>query len=335
MRACDRERKATALPEGSIQERRGPGYVKRGLKVHLYLALTVGVLFVVVGVTGSCNVFYRELDELLNPQLIVQQPQGPYRPLDDILQAMKAAYPDRAQKGIWQIGLPRHRAGMMTAWHYCPEDTSSASCDFFNVSVNPYTAEVVAGRNSNEALMLWLYAVHSSLLLGEFGTKFVGILALLLMASLLSGLYLWWPRGGKFKQAFTIKRGASSVRLDFDIHKMSGIYSVIMLFILAFSGFNIVYPSYVIALVKWFAAVTDEPMELQSTLEPGAMPISIAAAVAAAERVFPRELRVVITPNGPSGVYRILKRQRGEVNQTWPATQIIVRNTGSVTRGQF
>lgn len=41
------------------------GLRKAWLKVHLYLALTVGVLVVVVGVTGSCNVFYRELDELL------------------------------------------------------------------------------------------------------------------------------------------------------------------------------------------------------------------------------------------------------------------------------
>lgn len=40
---------------------------KLWLNIHLYMALTVGFFFALLGVTGSFNVFYLELDALLNP----------------------------------------------------------------------------------------------------------------------------------------------------------------------------------------------------------------------------------------------------------------------------
>ncbi len=51
------------------------------LKVHLYLALSVGFLFALMGLTGSLSMYRVELDELLNPQLVIEQAQGSYQSL--------------------------------------------------------------------------------------------------------------------------------------------------------------------------------------------------------------------------------------------------------------
>lgn len=75
------------------------------LDVHLYLALTVGFLFVLLGLSGSLNVFYLELDRLLNPELRIEQTQGPYRPLDEIMASVRAAHPGRT--GSWLLFMPR------------------------------------------------------------------------------------------------------------------------------------------------------------------------------------------------------------------------------------
>ena len=39
------------------------------LGIHLYLGLSLGLLFVLAGLTGSLLVFYVELDEIINPKL--------------------------------------------------------------------------------------------------------------------------------------------------------------------------------------------------------------------------------------------------------------------------
>ena len=48
------------------------------LKLHLYIGLSLGFIFVLAGLTGSLLVFYVEIDELLNPALqIAETPQAP------------------------------------------------------------------------------------------------------------------------------------------------------------------------------------------------------------------------------------------------------------------
>ncbi len=42
------------------------------LKVHLYLALSLGLLFALMGLTGSLGVYREELDELFNPELVIE-----------------------------------------------------------------------------------------------------------------------------------------------------------------------------------------------------------------------------------------------------------------------
>jgi uncharacterized iron-regulated membrane protein len=46
------------------------------LKVHLYIALSAGFFFALMGLSGSLSVYREELDELLNPQLVIEETQG-------------------------------------------------------------------------------------------------------------------------------------------------------------------------------------------------------------------------------------------------------------------
>ncbi|WP_075090390.1 PepSY domain-containing protein [Verrucomicrobium spinosum] len=75
--------------------------------------------------------------------------------------------------------------------------------------------------------------LHYSLLLGDWGIFFAGVLALLLCLLGLSGIYLY---RGFWKTLFTL-RWRSSARLFFsDLHKMVGISSVVFNLILGLTG---------------------------------------------------------------------------------------------------
>ena len=278
------------------------------LAVHRYLGLFAGFVFVIIGLTGSCNVFWKEVDELLNPELVVKKIPGSFRSLDEIMQSVLTAHPELT--GSWMLGMPRHDRAMIMAWYLVPE------APMLMVSVDPYTAGIESSRHTGETVVTWIYNLHWQLLFGETGNKILGILGLLLMVSLVSGVYLWWPCSTKVKQAFRIKRGAGSGRFIFDLHRVTGIHGAVLLFVLAFSGVYLVYGDYVKPIVSVFSPVREAPQPKSG--EPGGERISIAQAVAIADRSCPNtELRWVYTPAGPDGVFKINKRRPHEAKKSF------------------
>jgi uncharacterized iron-regulated membrane protein len=159
------------------------------------------------------------------------------------------------------------------------------------------------------------------------GVKAVSFVGVFLFLSTATGLYLWWPRQGKFRQALSFKRGASTIRFNFDLHKTLGFYSALLLLILAFTGFSFGYKDYIKPVLTSFSTVEAEhfqdPAGLKSTVIPGAEPIAISLALAIADRIFPdAELRWLATPDGPEGVDAIEKRQPGEANRRRPRSKV-------------
>lgn len=314
------------------------------LKVHVYLALSLGLLFALTGLSGSLNVYREELDELLNPQLVINPPKGPMLGPDKIIAAVRNAHPNR--HGVWTLEMPRTPQGVMTAWFEKPRETIDESYAPLMVSVNPYTGEVVGNRFWGQTLTTWILDLHTQLRLDSFGREVVAVLAVLLMLSVGSGLYLWWPGLPQLRQAFGIRSDAGLMRCLFDLHRLLGLCSAGTLLLLAFTGFHLAYPPLLEALTASEGmGHGDVGPNVRSTAIPNDRPTSLAEAVLVARGLFPSsEIRRITTPQGETGTYRINLRQSSEINQHHPATTVWVdrwsgqirdaRNPGKFTIGQ-
>jgi uncharacterized iron-regulated membrane protein len=300
------------------------------LNVHLTLALTVGFFIVILGLTGSCNIFYNELGELGLPRVISTAQSRP-KSLDDIMQTIKAAHPQRTRG--WNMILPGYLSNYVWVNYPNPEETKDELFAPLQILVDPYSGKIVEEHFWGRTLPGLIYEIHADFYvgrigkeIGEIGFDVVCFFGIFLLASCLSGLYLWWPRGGKLKQALTIKHHASPERFYFDLHKTIGFYSSIVLLILAFTGFAFSYKDYITPLVKVFSSVRKDHLKdptLKSTVIEYGQPISIAQAIAVAEQVFPgAELRGIGTPEGKDGVYMVAKRQAGETNRKRPRSKL-------------
>jgi uncharacterized iron-regulated membrane protein len=298
--------------------------------VHLYVALTIGFFFVILGLTGSFNVFNHELEELGLPQ-VRHEANAQLLPLDEIMQTVKAAHPEK--EGKWSLLMPGYGNDYVWAEYPKPVETADELYAPFRVLVDPYSGKIISESYWGRTLWTSIYQIHASLLtarlgvkIGRFGFDTVCFLGLFLFISALTGLYLWWPRWGKFKKAATIKRSASPERFYFDLHKTTGFYSSIVLLILAFTGFSFSYADYIKPLIRSFSTVKEKHLEepdVKSRVIGNAQPISIARAVAQANTIFPNtELRGISTPDGQEGVYCISKRQSGEANYRWPRSKV-------------
>lgn len=294
------------------------------LKIHLYLALIAGFFFALMGLTGSISVYREELDSLLNPQLVIEQPSGKRQSLDKIMAAVQAAHPNRY--GSWTLEMPRSAHGMITVWYDKPRETFFELYAPLVVSVNPYTAEVVANRFWGQTATTWLLDLHTQLRLDRFGWNTVGILGLLLMVSIGTGVYLWWPGLRGIGDALRIRHNAGMIRLAFDLHCLVGLLSASILLLLAFTGFQLSYPAVLETLVGSSGMEHGETgRNIISTASPNNHPVGLESAEFVARGPFPRaELRRVTTPAGDSGIYRINLRQGSEINKRHPYTTVWV-----------
>ncbi|TAK60665.1 PepSY-associated TM helix domain-containing protein [Methylobacter sp.] len=312
------------------------------LKIHLYLALIAGFFFALMGLTGSISIYREELDELLNPKLVIEQPSGKRQSLDKIMAAVQTAHPNRY--GSWTLEMPRSPHSMITVWYDKPRETFFELYAPLMVSVNPYTAEVVASRFWGQTLTTWLLDLHTQLRLDRFGWNAVGILGLLLILSTGTGIYLWWPgiRGigaafvslpSKFGIYISYSTGTEAapgrigmVQLAFDLHRLVGLFSALILLLLAFTGFSLSYPSVLETLVGSSGMEHGETgRNIVSTATPNNHPVGLESAEFVARGPFPKaELRRVTTPSGDNGIYRINLRQGSEINQRHPYTTVWV-----------
>jgi len=314
------------------------------LKAHVYLALGLGFLFALLGLTGSLSIVRDGIDELLNPRLTVGQAAGEYQSLDKIMAAVRAVHPDR--HGEWVLEMPRSPQGMMTAWYEKPHETFGELYAPLMVAVNPYTAEVVASRFWGHTFATWIEDLHTNLQLGLFGARMVGLLGLALAASVLSGLYLWWPGLHAMRRGFRVRHREGWMRLLHDLHGLAGLAVAPVLLLLALTGLHLAYPNILetLAGASGMGHGEDGPA-IRSTAVPNNHPVSLAEAVVIARGPFPHaEVRRIATPAGEDGTYRVNLRRPGEVNIRHPATMVwvdrwsgqirAVRNPNLFTAGQ-
>ncbi len=236
---------------------------KYWLKIHLWLGLSLGLLLSIYGVTGSFLVFYAEIDEYLHPELlVVDAPEKRhYRPIADIFAAGKTVMPPMA-KQIFAIYPRNEHAAFKLRYQFSVADNAS---ERWIVGVNPYTAQVT-GKMRLTRSSDWLphtfidcvFELHYALLMPvtDISSPIVGVSAALLIISSLTGLIVWWPLTGHWRNALTFKLGASRVRFNYDLHKTSGFYTCLVLAPLLFSGIFILLPEHLLPVVELFSPTT-------------------------------------------------------------------------------
>lgn len=214
-------------------------------KLHLYTGLAIGLLLILSGLTGSILVFREEIEALVYPELMNTVPRDERVTLQAVLETVQHAHPE--DKPFF-IRMPR-----------TPEQTylvkMNSAHDLF-VYVNPYNGMILGEYRQEDTFIGWIALLHTELLSGERGKIILGVSALLLIGMSITGLILWWPRNGKFSPGFKIQWAARWKRINFDIHRASGIYAVLFILLTAITGTSLVFNKTVISLIN---TITQSP----------------------------------------------------------------------------
>jgi len=116
----------------------------------------------------------------------------------------------------------------------CTEFISGRFSHKSNLYIDPYSKKVTGVININETDMHKVQKLHGELLLGSYGTKVVELVASWMVVLIITGLFLFWPRGRGLKGFFTVRINQGKRIIYRDIHALSGFwFSLLLLLVLA------------------------------------------------------------------------------------------------------
>ncbi len=245
--------------------------------LHLYTGLAAGLLLLLSGLTGSLLVFRDEIEGLVYPELMKTVPRDERVSLQVVLEAVGRAYP---QDRPFSIRLPR-----------TPQQTYLVKMndghDLF-VYADPYSGRILGAHRQEDTFTGWIALLHTELLSGERGETILGVGALLLICMSVTGLILWWPRNGKILPGFKIQWSAHWKKVNFDLHRASGIYAALFLLLTSFTGASLVFNK---TFAGFINAVTESPPRpappLSNPLRAGMPAPSLNVLLHQADRILP------------------------------------------------
>jgi uncharacterized iron-regulated membrane protein len=262
------------------------------LKLHLWIGLASALLVLVLAATGTILVFDNDIDRVLNPQLLTVSTRGPNLPLATLIQRVRAQLGNRP---LINVGM---YARQDLAWSTVVGGKQVSWAWF-----DPHTGQVTGTRPRDKHFIFYVHQLHVNLLAGKGGQWFVGYGTACLMFLMISGLVLWWRR-----KLLAMRIEGSWKRINFDLHHISGIYSMVFLLVVVGTGLLMSFPS-LWGAVEVFTGdtariVPDERPE--SVPQKGVPAISPDQALAIAQKQLPgAQPTFMMIPIGPKAVYNI------------------------------
>jgi uncharacterized iron-regulated membrane protein len=178
---------------------------------HRWFALSIGWVLALMGVTGALLMIAAPLDEHLHPGLFhVDAPVGSaYVSLESVRQHLADEFGAHV---AMTLHPPRDA-------HQSLEVTVRGKWKGA-VYIDPYTGRELGRRGQTQGFFNVLFRLHSALLLDEAGKPLLACVALCYLLLLVSGVILWWPRGGMSVWRIELRRGRT--RALYDLHRIGG-----------------------------------------------------------------------------------------------------------------
>jgi uncharacterized iron-regulated membrane protein len=155
---------------------------------HFYAGLVVAPFLLILAVTGSIYLFNDEINDWLHPEYRFVQNQGPAMPVSHWIEAALEKHPG----AVTRVDLPAtpDRPGVV----FITPDKGEP----VRVVVEPATMEVLGSYIYARTLVGFADEMHGSLTIGTLGDRIVELAACWALVLLVTGIYLWWPRGAAF-----------------------------------------------------------------------------------------------------------------------------------------
>ncbi|MBF8778997.1 PepSY domain-containing protein [Pseudomonas fulva] len=193
---------------------------------HFYAGLFVAPFMILLAITGIIYLFKPQLDPLLYRDLMVVEAGHHRLEADTLMANVHQAYP-QGHIGQYLPAIDAGRSAQFVVHDHGRE---------LNVFVDPYSGKLLGEQDSQYNLQAIARALHGELMVGTVGDRLVELAAGWGIVLVVSGLYLWWPRGRGRGGVLWPRLSARGRLLWRDLHAVSGFWGAGLLLLMLLSG---------------------------------------------------------------------------------------------------
>ncbi|MGM5631584.1 PepSY-associated TM helix domain-containing protein [Apibacter raozihei] len=229
------------------KNKKGKGIIKKWIKkIHLWFGLFIGILILIISLTGALYVFKDDIENITRKEYIYHREKNidkkevlPIRKLEKLVNAqVREKYP------LHWVNIPiDSQMSYMFYWYEHNDNAWNYFDEFplFKLAyVNPYNGKVLKVYDEKNGFFNIVKMIHWSFLFKmEWGKYLVGIPVILFVLMLISGIILWWPKNKAARQQrfwFKWKNIKNWKRKNYDLHNILGFYSSIFALVLTITG---------------------------------------------------------------------------------------------------
>lgn len=204
----------------------GPSLYRLIWRWHFYAGLFCVPFVLWLAVTGSIYVFHPQLDALFDRPYNHVDASAPRRPVSEQVQAALATVPGAVLNAYQLPAGPTASAQVLVGRRNTLQ----------RVYVDPVTAKVLYTVPEDHRFTRRVFHLHGELLMGAFGSALVELAACWTIVMLLSGLYLWWPRGRRLAGVLYPRLAQRGRVFWRDLHAVTGVWISVLALFLLFTG---------------------------------------------------------------------------------------------------
>jgi uncharacterized iron-regulated membrane protein len=190
---------------------------KWGAIGHLWVGLTSGLLFVLLGLTGSLIVFRPQI-EAASIAFAEDECASSAASLDIAVEAIRGFRPNGV---VQRLYFPPGKRFTYILEVNQPGARSS------RISYDACQNRVLGSVPT--VWLDWIVDLHHDLLSGKAGRQIVGLGGIGLLLTLGSGLLIWLVSGAPFRNLLRIQTQQSLRRFAFDLHRCAGVLALLFL----------------------------------------------------------------------------------------------------------
>lgn len=231
--------------------------------LHLWLGLLSSVIIFVVCLSGSIYAFKTQIENLINKDVVYYKSKenSPKIAIDTIVNNF-----DKQFGGATSITVFKEADKSVLVSSFSKQSNGVSAY------YNPNSGELLGTKNKTSiAFFDFILEVHRFLLAGDTGKFINGVAVLIFIFLLFSGFIIWLPKKlNQLKTSLKIKFKAKFYRINYDLHRVLGFYSMLLLFFMSVTGlyvsFHWVKNAVIVGLGGDSIFISDSNIALKKTL---------------------------------------------------------------------
>ena len=231
--------------------------------LHLWLGLLSSIIIFIVCLSGCIYAFKTQIENLIDRDVVYVKSDNNSSKIaiDTILNNFENQF-----GGATNITVFKENNKNVLVSSFSKDNTGVSAY------YNPISGELLGVKNTTSiAFFDFILEVHRFLLAGDVGKFINGVAVLMFIFLLFSGFIIWLPKKiNQLKKSLKIKLDAKFHRVNYDLHRVLGFYSILLLFFISVTGlyvsFHWVKNAVIIGLGGDSIVISDTNIALKESL---------------------------------------------------------------------